>query len=421
MLWVMLKALLTTTGTSDLNCNVYPPSKNKKLSPGVNDLLSNFPEISSELCGDPSTIIFRSTKKQKWQCTFCDKYWITSPKSRTCCIKPHIGCPDCNRRFDKTEGKRGKLLKDVYPSLVDELFDKNQAESLTCGSRDSSTKWVCNKNHVYKLSVNAKVSLRGCPYCSFRKVLIGFNNVSAVRPDLLDEILHQDDENIIANSRKKIKWHHYTDSKIEHVWEASPFSRCYDNTNCQICSGHQIQIGVNDFGSQLDKLSLKWHESNKIKPEDISSHSSKYVTVYCDRHDTMNIMRAPAKSFSSRERVCQDCRPTSTRFRSKGEDEVFNFIKNSFKTFKVESNVRRLKSYGIYEVDIFINEKIAIDYNGSYYHQEGVFKPIGYHKEKRKLLKDLGLFFIEVEESDWIHNNSNTKQNLINQINNYIK
>lgn len=69
---------------------------------------------------------------------------------------------------------------------------------------------------------------------------------------------------------------------------------------------------------------------------------------------------------------------------------------------KVENNVRRFKGRGVAELDVLVPEKnLAIDFNGTYWHEEGKFKPVGFHAMKRKLVNELGFTYIEVWENDW--------------------
>lgn len=91
--------------------------------------------------------------------------------------------------------------------------------------------------------------------------------------------------------------------------------------------------------------------------------------------------------------------------------EVFNFIKNIYKE-NIEFNTRKI----IYpqELDIYIpNKKLAIEFNGIYWHSlnRGVDKY--YHQNKSKLCRDKGIRLIHIYEDEW---NDKHKREIIKDI-----
>lgn len=57
----------------------FPPGK-QKFQPGVNDLLTLYPEVAKEIIScDPSTIMASSVKYQEWKCSLCGKIWSAPP------------------------------------------------------------------------------------------------------------------------------------------------------------------------------------------------------------------------------------------------------------------------------------------------------------------------------------------------------
>lgn len=81
------------------------------------------------------------------------------------------------------------------------------------------------------------------------------------------------------------------------------------------------------------------------------------------------------------------------------ELEVLNFVKNILGDVGVETNTRKIISP--YELDIYIPEKkLAIEYNGVYYHCDDV-KDKDYHITKTELCDKLGIRLIHIFESEW--------------------
>ena len=73
------------------------------------------------------------------------------------------------------------------PELVDEWHPTKNGE-LTPGSISfGSVKkvwWRCARGHEWEASPNNRSKGQGCPYCSGRRALVGFNDLATVEPDI---------------------------------------------------------------------------------------------------------------------------------------------------------------------------------------------------------------------------------------------
>jgi len=399
---------------------VSKPEK-ARLKSGVNDLLSLYPILCGEALFDPALVYSYSTRDEWWSCLLCDSRWKASPRSRTKAFAPTVGCPSCSRARALEERSSSKLLKIVHPELATQIIDKNLLEDLTFSSW-KVIEWSCENGypHTYELSVNDRVGGLGCPYCSFRKLLPEFNSLKAVSPYLVDELKDESlAERILANSRISVAWTHFSRSGILHEWSSSPNFRVFEGSGCLVCNGKQVQVGVNDFGSFLETSDFVWSSSNSFEPETITFGSTKIVFLECVNHPTPVLLSARAKDFSSGKKVCVDC--ASVSFVSVGELEVLSFLRDSFPSISFESGVRRFKKFGLYECDVYSEElKVAVDFNGEYWHQEGVFKPVGYHREKLELARSIGISLVFVWESDWKDSRELVEEALIDFLKNNI-
>lgn len=379
--------------------------KIRKLTPGVNDLQTLFPQIAAELDGiDPTTVLAGSTKGVRWRCSLCEEAWETAPRSRTKAYRPEPGCPTCaKRRAIKRRGQK-LTMHDVYPELVHELKDPEQAKEVSYSSHTVLT-WVCDRQHEYDMKVNTRLNGRNCPYCNFRELLPGFNDLETLFPHIAAELVNPAlGSQVMANATDVFDWTHITDDGVQHFWTTSVKSRAYeDQAGCLVCSGRVVQIGVNDFKSQyLAQSGFNWHERNEFQPDELTRGSTKKVSLSCEKHSPANILVGTAKSFSSGKRKCLDCRPTHEKFVSKAEHEIADFLRETFPYLKIEQSVRRFKKYGVYEIDILVNKWLAIDFNGILWHREGDGKPYGYHVQKRRAVEALGFVFVEVLEENWL-------------------
>lgn len=115
---------------------------------------------------------------------------------------------------------------------------------------------------------------------------------------------------------------------------------------------------------------------------------------------------------------CLKCykRMTSSSLKEK---ELLSYIKSIYFN-EILENDRKI----IYplELDIVLPKiNLAFEFNGNYWHQEGINKPIGYHEMKINLCKDKGIKLIYIWEDDWDKNKNEIKNNINTIIKEYIK
>jgi len=141
---------------------------------------------------------------------------------------------------------KSRLLSDVHPELVGELVDPSVASMVTYGS-NRKLEWRCPKcGNVYETTPKARHRGQGCPYCSGRRVLAGFNDIATVRPDLAAELVDQTlATRITLHSNRLVEWRCPT---CGHVWTAPANNRA-SGEGCPCCSGNAVQAGVNDLAT----------------------------------------------------------------------------------------------------------------------------------------------------------------------------
>lgn len=107
---------------------------------------------------------------------------------------------------------------------------------------------------------------------------------------------------------------------------------------------------------------------------------------------------------------CLKCYPYIAGF-SNNEKEILEFIK-SIISDEILSNDRNI--LGGMELDIYIpSKKIAIEYNGLYWHSEnGGGKDKNYHLNKTKTCELKGIRLIHIFEDEWIYNKDIVKNKL---------
>jgi len=154
-------------------------------------------------------------------------------------------------------------LQNLYPELAKEwhpeLNENLTPDKLRAGSKKKMW-WKCKKGHEWKSTIIDRVVGTGCPYCSGRKVLEGFNDLVTTSPELAAEWNYEKNYPLVPQqfnkgSNKRVYWK----CSKGHEWRASILDRCKSNgTNCPVCSGHKVFKGFNDITTINPKLEAEW-------------------------------------------------------------------------------------------------------------------------------------------------------------------
>lgn len=252
--------------TYGVNCVIC--SNNQVLS-GFNDLGSRNPEMASEANGwDPKTVLFSSTKKMSWKCRN-SHIWEVSVVSR---FKYKTGCPFCSgHRVIKGETD----LFTLRPDLASEAFNWDPT-SYKVGSK-LKLSWKCPKGHVYKATINdrsRKLNARGCPYCSGKKVLVGFNDIKTTHPDKSKMAFGWDPTKYSFGMVVKLEWK----CPKGHIWKQSPNSVCSSKFGCPVCANLEIRYLVNDLKTLNPILASQAHSWDPTK---YGAQSSRIMSWKC--------------------------------------------------------------------------------------------------------------------------------------------
>ena len=200
---------------------------------GRSELLSQW-NVEKNLPLTPDNVTFGSRKRAWWTCPNGHS-WQAMVYTRS----EGTGCPYCTGR--KALPEQNSLAKQ-FPALAAEWdVEKNaplMPQDVTTGSHKLIW-WRCPKGHSYRSAVKTRVPGSGCPYCTNRKVLPGFNDLATVQP-LVAKQWHETlngaltPEMVTAGSRKKAWWQ----CPYGHVWKAAIYSRTgSQQCGCPVCAG----------------------------------------------------------------------------------------------------------------------------------------------------------------------------------------
>jgi len=196
--------------------------------------------------------------------------------------------------------RRSKLLRDAR--LANELDlernDVTSLEAITLGS-NRSLSWICPRGHRYQATPHARSSRKaGCPYCSGKRVLAGFNDLASQLPVIASTwctFRNQpvQPETVHMGSSKKFWWA----CPNGHEWLAAVVKRA-SGQNCPVCSNRTLRAGVNDIGSAMPSIANFWSPKNPRPPSDFSTGSHETVLWQCSNaHEFRSPIRKQAQGF----------------------------------------------------------------------------------------------------------------------------
>ena len=164
-----------------------------KSKPGTS-LAQTHPELAAQAHGwDPAVFSRGSNKVILWKCVRGHKF-----KSAIGNRVKGQGCGVC-------AGKQVLVgendLATVNPSLASEA-DGWDPSTVSPGS-NKKLAWKCGLGHKYLAVVNHRNRGDGCPYCSNRRVLTGFNDLATLLPELASQADGWDPSTVVSNHNKK--------------------------------------------------------------------------------------------------------------------------------------------------------------------------------------------------------------------------
>ena len=134
-------------------------------------------------------------------------------------------------------------LATLHPGIMEQWdHEKNTLDpgELLPSSHDKVW-WRCELGHSWQAVVfsRTKAKATGCPYCTGRLVMPGFNDLGTLKPKLAEE-WYQDlngdlkPDQVTLGSNKKAWWK----CAEGHVWQAAVYSRTRrKGTGCPVCAG----------------------------------------------------------------------------------------------------------------------------------------------------------------------------------------
>ena len=156
--------------SSRVNGRGCPFCAGVRVTPGVNDLQSKYPEVSREWHTSkngelqPGSIIYGSTKRVWWICAEGHEYeqivWKRTLRG--------AGCPICSghktvKGINDFETKYPEIAKEWHP-----LKNGDNKPFMFSSKNGFKAWWKCQYGHEWKATIHDRASGTGCPYCKNR-------------------------------------------------------------------------------------------------------------------------------------------------------------------------------------------------------------------------------------------------------------
>lgn len=264
---------------------------NRYVLQGHNDLLTIRPELAAEWDYEknedlrPENVVAGGDRRIWWKCAYGHS-WEASLASR---VSSNSGCPYCANQKFKTGYND---LKTKYPELAKEWnYEKNNGllpENVVAGG-EKRVWWKCDKGHEWQSIISSRINGRGCPYCSNKKLLPGYNDFATVYPELVHEWNYEKNgdlrpEDVSCGSMTKIWWK----CSKGHEWYLSPNQRRRldgSMAQCKYCAGKAAIPGETDLATTRPDLAKEWNyeKNTNISPTDVKAFSAKKVWWKCSK------------------------------------------------------------------------------------------------------------------------------------------
>ena len=203
---------------------------------------------------------------------------------------------------------------------------------LTLGS-GKKVWWKCGKGHEWEAACYSRIAGNQCPICSGRKVLVGYNDLSTLAPEIALQWHPSKNsdctpKDVTINSHRKVWWL----GPCGHEWRASIADR-NSGRGCPYCAGKKVLKGYNDLQTVNPTLAKEWNyeKNNGLTPEEVIPGSGQNVWWKCQRGHEWQA------TIGSRNagRGCPYC---SGRYTIKGENDLQTVNPTLAKEWNIEKN-----------------------------------------------------------------------------------
>lgn len=256
-----------------------PSCSGKTLNHGVNTLDVTHPDVAKWWAEGnalkPQEVTFKSYERIFWTCSEGHRTVMAVNKRVS---KGDNYCGKCAMRRGRPPkpAKEKAVIVPVSGELAQQWSPRNTVpvHQVSHGSRKVFW-WRCSEGHEWESSPHDR-KRTGCPYCTNRKVMEGFNDLATTHPILAEQWMPRNAstaKQVYAGSAAKGWWR----CSAGHEWEATLSNRSRAGTGCPVCAGKKAVAGVTDLATTHPHLASQWHPDNEVKPSRVLAGSARVV------------------------------------------------------------------------------------------------------------------------------------------------
>ena len=252
--------------------------------PGETDLATLCPELAQQWhpmkngAITPRDVCPGTRKKVWWQCEYGHE-WEAGISSRV----SGSGCPICGGKnivagINDFASQHPDLAKQWHPT-------KNGALKPTMVAAASNKRvwWRCELGHEWMARIAYRsCSGSGCPVCTNKKLLTGFNDLQTRYPEIAKEWISEKNGTTpdkVLPAERKVWWR----CPNGHEYQCQISTRAYQSVGCPVCAGRSVVVGENDLATLYPQLAKQWHptKNGALKPTMVTAGSNKKVWWRC--------------------------------------------------------------------------------------------------------------------------------------------
>lgn len=195
------------------------------------------------------------------------------------------GCPYC-------AGLRAlagyNSMAETHPALAAEwhltLNGATTPSKVTGAGNSSSYWWTCLSGHEWQATPNNRAKGQGCPYCSGRRCMAGFNSVDVTHPRIAAEWNYRlnasnEPSMFTAGSGALIEWI----CPLGHEYASPLTARTGAGKGCPICANLKVLVGFNDLATSHPQVAEQWHpgQNGTVTPQTVVAGSGRRYYWRC--------------------------------------------------------------------------------------------------------------------------------------------
>ncbi len=264
-----------------------PVCANFKVVSGVNDMKTTHPMLAAEFDlarnypSTPETLVAGVRKKLWWLCPLGHSYEAAGYSRVT-----GTGCAFC---INKRVLTGFNDMATTHPELAAEFdHSRNQGVAPTEINAGTFKKlwWLCDQGHSYVSPGVKRVGEgAGCPYCSNKRVIEGFNDMATRAPQLVPHFhptrnAPDTPSSLSPRTNKTLWWL----CDAGHEYQAKAGNRLQvGGLGCPVCSNHKVLAGFNDLATTRPDIASSWHPVNNglTTPQMVLAGTNKKAWWIC--------------------------------------------------------------------------------------------------------------------------------------------